>query len=245
MDFELVSMTRHKDGNPRILLSAVVPPALRTNHPFLACSEIAYTAMPNGFMNSAELNRVRKWERLIEKELASCNPILAGHITEGGTVTSYFYLQKQGPSSITIKTGLLKKSVIELKNSEDSQWSTYQSLLEPTALEYESQRNIPLLKHIQKFGDNPLLPREVDFSAYFTNQNDRELFIAEMLSQGYHLTKEGCWEGDDGDYWVNLGRIMTLEADVIHPATEAMNLAATHHNGEYDGWSTPRGKKQD
>lgn len=243
MEFEYSVAFREKDGVPHVISSRIIPPEFRTNHPYLAFSSIPYKAQPNGFPAGKELDRASDWEELIEKELAPYSPIFAGHITGTGVMISFYYLQKPGPASVTIKTGLFKKTEIQLENSNDVHWGTYCALLEPTELEMEASRNSQLLQVFESQGDDRAVAREVDFTAYFNSASDRDNYFREVEASGYHLTSEGVWETDQGQFGINIGRVMTLEDNVIHPATLLLTQVAERHNGEFDGWAAPHGKK--
>lgn len=238
-------------GESNSLRSIAVIPQSSTPIPgysFLVEIPLPYRQGANGFHAGNELERVYDIEEKLIEMLESPNYIFVGHISRPGVTTIYFYSRIQPPKELTVKYKFLKKAVVSIECRPDSEWLFYKHELEPTKLEFHSFRNQGLHDVFEKQGDNPDLPRPVDFGCFFPSNESRIAFLSEAANLGFNLSSAGTWGGPDhpeepqDDYWCELVKSTSIQPDTIAQICVDLDDLCEKHNGEFDGWACPVAK---
>ena len=144
-------------------------------------------------------------------------------------------------SAVTVKTGLLSRQTVDLESRLDPDWLWFDNELALTPLEYEVNRNRPLLQKLGEMGDVAETPRPVDFTFYFEDDSSRQAMLRELGTQGFALNDEGCWmvSDDPRPYRFSVFLITSIKEEKIAQICGDLRDCAERHRADFDGWATP------
>jgi hypothetical protein len=185
--------TRSEGETPKIVTARFVEESERTPRPVAVTARLTYRAQPNGLPEKGELDRVARLEDKIIEALAPSGALHVGHITCDAVLKVVLYSKEKPAASVTVKTGLLAKTSIELDSRLDNEWSVYELELAPTPVEQEESYNRQLLATLAGHGDVASEPRPVDFAARFPAEASRQAFMDEMAGHGFRPSAEPTW----------------------------------------------------
>lgn len=229
---------RHENGMPLLITSAEIEPAHRPNYPYLVLAAIPYLAQDNGLPAQGELSRVAKLEESLTNALKDCRALHLGHVTHNGIFLVAHYAMRPAPDSVTIPTGFLKKSAIDLNVRKDPDWSWFTASMEPTPLERVAHRNQPLYEVLTQHGNRPELPRPVDFTFFFKSPEGCQAAADKLSADGFRQSQQDIWESD-GSYGIELVREMATLPEEMDPLCVQLDKVAEELGGEFDGWACP------
>ncbi len=223
------------DDLPVLIQCASIEPGERFSRPWAASVVLPYKQNDVGLPTDGELQRVGKIEEQLDQSLKATGAVHVGHLTGAGAMRVVFYSQSQGSPSVLVKTGLLKKENIALDWRHDPSWSLYEMQLQPTAFEAMLDRFRDLWFKLYQLGDNPELPRDVDFAAFFPSAERRTAFVAEAGSNGFSFRDQT--PEHDGQFWCEATKFIPIAPEAIVPECIFIDETARRHGGEFDGWA--------
>lgn len=211
-----------------------------SRYPFHVTVNLPYQAQSNGLPAGKELQRVGNLEEKLGEALGSA-VIHLGHVTGRGRLRVAFRSRTAAPAELKVKTGFLKTEMIPIHSAHDPEGMIYKREMRPEGHEIELCLNHELLDVLEREGDQSHTPRWVDFSAQFPSCEARAAFVEAVVAEGFIVTDRGLWE-DQGrpiEYWCEVKRETSVEADTIGRFTMFLRAEAARHQGEFDGWACP------
>jgi len=233
-NFEL--FVRDRGGKPKLVTVLSDRPP-KEDFPYTVIAHLPYAAQENGLPAGDELSRVNRLEDQIEEVLTLFRVVHLGHITSDGGMLVVFCAPEKVPSTITIKTGLLKQEKLTLDVRHDPEWNWFDSEMGPTAVEVELSRNWNLLQKLASYGDRSEAVRQVDFWAYFKSPEQRAAFLGAIAAEGYRQSSES----NDGKPPYPYGLEFAIQSDTQAPTMAHrcafLRAEATKADGDFDGWA--------
>jgi hypothetical protein len=236
MERQFVVFSRVVDGMPHTIQSGVIQPDERSRFTWVGTASLAYEPQDFGLPKDGELTRIGKIEDQLIEALERSGSIFVGHVTGSNHMRVMFYAAVRGPQSLQVKTGLLKKEEVALEWRHDPDWTLYEFELKPTAEEAMMDRFRNLWYRLYELGDNPDLPRQVDFAFIFSTEEARSAFLAEAHEAGYTSEDESS-PGKDGQFWCELNKTTPIAPEVLVHDCVRLDDLAVKHGGEFDGWA--------
>ncbi len=217
---------------------------LKFTHPTVAFIKVMLKE-PNekGLLRDDEAKEILFLEDKLEASLIKFRiGKYVGRVISDGTVTFIYYLQFTYNWKDFLEYALEDFSHYEITNgfSNDSEWNYYQNLLFPIPREWQIIQNHKVCDALKEKGDNLKIPRAIEHSAYFPNQNQDD-FLKEIEKDGFKKMKD--IENEDGIKGLKFFRIDKPFYYDIDELTLSLIQKAEEFGGAYDGWESSLVKK--
>lgn len=197
----------------------------------------------NGLSSSQEGVMLHEIEDALTKAVKeSTKAELVGRITTSGRREFYFYGAVPDRFEKTVASTLKSFPDYEFDtgSKEDADWSQYLNVLYPSPEEHQRIKNLHVIEALEKQGDSLKKPRPVSHWAYFKSLQDRNKFIAKVVSIGFKVTDQSESDKSEAEhtYGVTLERIDPVDWDSINKTTLELFRLVQEVSGDYDGWET-------
>jgi len=196
----------------------------------------------NGLSSSEESEKLFEIEDILMKRLESTfGAIIAGRVTTHGLRIIYFYLDKENGAGKAVKE--LMKGFKEYEYTHtvenDKQWIKYEEDLYPAGYEMHSILNRRIVEHLKSKGDPLTEPREVEHYVFFSNEENKNMFLEEAGRFGYKVSSETINEKNSAHpITIRLTRIEPVRFSDVTENTSLLYDKAEEWGGVYDGWET-------
>ncbi len=180
-------------------------------------------------------------DNLVSKINSKFNSIYVGRLTSDGHRDLYFYVGD---------TTLYDKSLSEVMVAypkyhfdyglkEDKEWGGYFDFLYPLPQQYQSIQNRRVTEQLEKNGDKLTKPREVDHWIFFKKENDRNLFLNKIKSDGFIIVdKDYDKKLGELPFTLHIKRVDKVDWNSVDVYVIYLWKLATECKGDYDGWET-------
>lgn len=179
------------------------------------------------------------------------------------------YVRTDTLSEADLRSGVtaLQGRSFTLETTADPEWDTYFKKLYPDERQQRWMADRQLVDFMESQGDQLVVPRQVDFTAFFATEEDRDLFLNDALQSGFQPEPEGnpsIYAEDDRDenehavegatfdqsasdgseqqaldlpVPLTVVRETSVDLQTISELTEQLSDLAVKHNGLFDGWA--------
>jgi hypothetical protein len=103
-------------------------------------------------------------------------------------------------------------------------------------VEFPNDENGDVLRRMQAEGDDLSLPRDVDFTVVFPDENAAEAFANEFRRSGHRVEFEGTETAENLPRDVLVVRNMVPTHKAITEFEQQLEVVASQHGGRNDGW---------
>lgn len=179
------------------------------------------------------------------------------------------YVRTDTLAEADLRSGVsaLQERSFTLETTADPEWDTYFKKLYPDERQQRWMADRQLVDFMESQGDQLAVPRQVDFTAFFPTEEDRDLYLNDALECGFQPEPEGNPSiyaedgsdekenadegasldpsGSDGSdqqaldlpFSLTVVRETAVDLDTISELTEHLCELALKHNGLFDGWA--------
>lgn len=196
---------------------------------------------PDGLSSQAEYDLLCQLENALDAALCDGSGTYVGRCTAGGHRDFVFYIQDDA---------LWEKRVADLMSAfpaykysagarEDRDWKTYLDFLYPSPEDHRVINDRRVAELLKSEGDTLELPREIDYWAYFPDQQSCDSFIAEAMKLGFSVRDQAKDDEGARPFKAQLWRLDAPGAAGISLITGLLSKLAAAVGGKYDGWESP------
>lgn len=212
----------------------------------------------DGLPQNHEHEALYAYEDLLVEKLAPINGIYTGRVTVSGLRYFYCYLNPGyiGDNShsardkiptllkeLQLKTGYKATHLLELDLERDH----FHNALSPTDNDWQVINDIKVLEALEKHGDQPNIPREIDHWIFFKTPEFRENYQQWARNSGFQVRTS--FESEDKTephpYTLQIYKTACTTLEEISHITLTLKHKADEMDAEYDGWETPVKKSPD
>lgn len=231
------------DGHPASVLfnAGISEELILEDKPYLGFIKLQMNEPSDkGFMSESEEIILSNIEDRLEMEALRYRiGNYVGRIISDGKVTFLYYLKYafEWPDVVKAAMTYFQEYSYEYGTKEDEQYLVYQNLLYPTEIEWQMIHNHKVCDRLFQNGDNLILPRAIEHTAYFRTADGRESYGQKLREDSYNIKEffETELELGFGIRFYRIDRPYYYDIDAI---TIKLIEWARLYSGEYDGWET-------
>lgn len=202
----------------------------------MAVVKVPYKSLPNGLPLPDENVQLGTISEQVEKSLIAQGYRFAGQRKTNGLAEFCFLGFRKISDSVTIKRGLFKTISLPVELKGQKRIEYFDEFIRPTKLEIAIHSNRQLIETLAKMGDQPNIPRDVDFAFFSPASAVREALLTELCGLGFELNSEGKWEVA-GQFWFAVKKMYpTDEQTMAHVKVELQEIAKKQ-GSVFDGWA--------
>lgn len=237
---------KEMEGRPAsVLFNAGISMELeevRYSYPTVAFVKVALKEpTENGLLSEAESPEVGYLEDKLEAALIKFRiGKYVGKVISNGEITFIYYVQYTYNWQDFLDFVLAEFSHYSFTagHQEDSEWNFYRKLLYPTAIQWQLIQNHKTCDHLQANGDNLYLPRAIEHSLFFEeDETKKEPLIQWLEREGFNVQSEITNE-DTGANGLRIYRIDKPHYHAIDQLTLGLIETLQQYGASYDGWET-------
>lgn len=217
-----------------------IPEEERAIRPYRITARWEYEARGNGFPVRGGVDLIDKLENRLMSQLAPIGALWIAHRYGQGRVTVTAYARQEAEATVSVRSGLLSKKVIELSSHHDPDWEFYRQELEPSEMQKRWTMYQPLIMMLAKQGDVEEKPRPVDFNLDFPTQAAFQAALPELERAGFARAND--WEMPAGGWAAEMVKDTAITMVALYPHIELIEGIAAKHGGTLDGWASPVAK---
>lgn len=196
----------------------------------------------DGFPSEDEDMELNEVEDLVTEAMEGLSHRYVGRLTTDNRREFYFYTDDPQAFRKTAAGAMQGQSAYqyEIDDADDPEWTHYQTVLFPSAEDFQQIHNQKVIMQLRQEGDSLTEPRPIDHFANFKTEQDRETFAAAASDLGFEIvSRPELDENHEFPFSIGLLRVDAVDPETIdHVTFELFELAEEYH-GEYDGWASP------
>ncbi len=203
------------------------------------------------------------WIEKKQKGAFVASVLLSGH----RSLIAYVRTDAVTEEDVSAGVSALQERSFTLETIADPTWDTYFKKLYPDERQQRWMADRQLVDFMESQGDPLVVPRQVDFTAFFPTEADRESFLGEALESGFQpepednpsiYAEDGMEEEDDDaagedaaidqpgsdeqqavelPFSLTVVRETAVDLNTISELTEHLCELALKYNGLFDGWA--------
>jgi uncharacterized protein (TIGR01619 family) len=196
----------------------------------------------SGFPIDDEAENMNIIEDSIIEFLNHKNVINVGRITTDGIRDVIFYSIHDVNESIFEAANMFVKQLgyqfDAFALEEDQNWEFYFNYLYPNQYQIQHMGNSRVIDNLISHGDSLEEPRKVEHWIYFESKEKMNMFINEIIKEGFTIEDKSNQMNEEGKYMLVFSRIKLVNINSINEVTDLIVDLSEEFYGEYDGWET-------
>lgn len=196
-----------------------------------------------GFPGDRDKEKLDSLENDLEQTLTQKNgAIYAGRFTQRGLREFYFYVLDTVDHRLHCQQVMNKYPDLPwlAKAVHDRNWTNYNEVLYPSAIEKEKMENRKMVMTLQSKGDNLSRARRIEHTLYFKVAQSRRTFLISPAIQGFNVSEMPVEKSNDSEFpfLLIIWQHEKPELKKMNEVTLKLTHEAQKNGGRYEGWQT-------